>query len=138
MLRSHKSDCLSERGKQRLWYQGDEEGRARGCCRPFWVKDTLDLKEVLKRGLRMKKQCRQGRGKRGAEESMGAGRRAARIPHPTPCLSSPAVLRVGGSSGTEPGAQEVVGGTKTGRNLLLGPRSIGEPHGAIVWAQKHM
>lgn len=62
ILSSHRPGCLSERVEGRLWCQGDVEGLARGFCRSFWIKDTLDLKEVLKKDPWVKKQCRQGRG----------------------------------------------------------------------------
>lgn len=90
ILSSHRPGCLSERVEGRLWCHGDVEGVARGFCRSFWIKDTLDLKEMLKKDPWVKEQCRQGRD---AEENVGAGGRAARI-HPP---FSPAVVRAGRS-----------------------------------------
>lgn len=48
----------------------------RGCSRSFGVKDALDLEDVLRKGKRVKNECRQEgqeSGRREAERSVGVG-----------------------------------------------------------------
>lgn len=60
----------------------------RGCSRSFGVKDALDLEDVLRKGKRVKNECRQEgqeSGRRGRKECGCWG--AARIPLPLlPCF----------------------------------------------------